>query len=104
MQVLVLPVGKYVLSTIARTSSTYEGPEPVRLQFTCGSGRPLLATLSLSEVSMEWTRQSVEFTRPQQTGCDTQLIMIENGFQTLSWRDRYRGHLDVALVRIERIR
>ncbi|MEL6437046.1 MAG: hypothetical protein AAFP99_09640 [Pseudomonadota bacterium] len=104
VQSLVVPPGRYRLTVISRASADHIAPAPVFLEFRCWRMRDPLGTITLSDVGEEWVQREVDVTVPSgDERCLRQLVAVRNPFLAPSWRNRYSGEIDIALVRVTRL-
>lgn len=105
VQNLAIPGGAYRLSILGRRSPAHLAPAtaPIKIELWCKPSERVLATITLSDLPVDWTAQVADFVIDTDNGCARQEIGVRNPFIAQSWQNRYTGWIDLALVRLERM-
>lgn len=99
-QNIVLPFGRYKLAMQASAGGLH-APKSLFWSVTCGKG-PTLATLEVPPGSYSGKELEMELDVPP-SNCQRQVLSLDTGVRTESWRDRYRGEVRFASLAITRL-
>lgn len=98
-QNVVLPFGRYKLA-VDVSASSLNAPKSLYWSFRCAQG-PALATLDVPGGTYSRRSIEVDIDVPA-SDCQRQVLSLDTGVRTESWRDRYQGEVRFSALAITR--